>query len=86
MFDNFSDDELFAQEEAEQGLENSYMVLTGKITLEELFVKFPYKVYLAHVPGDAKEEEDIIDDLILHFIYHEEYEKCSELQKLKNDK
>ena len=84
MYEDRKDD-MYAQEHAEQGLENSYMVLTGKITLEELFVKFPYRVYLAHVPGDTEDESAIIDDLISHYIYYEEYEKCVELQKLKND-
>lgn len=82
MFED-KDDDMYTQEYAEQGLDNSYMVLTGKITLEELFVKYPYRVYLAHVPGNVENESAIIDDLILHYTYYEEYEKCVELQKLK---
>ena len=81
---SWKDNDLQTQNNSEIGLENSYLVLTGQITLEELFIKHPYKVYLAHVPGDVDNEKNIIDDLIDHYIYYEEYEKCSELKKLKD--
>ena len=40
---SWRDNDLQTQNNAEIGLENSYLVLTGQITLEELFIKHPYQ-------------------------------------------
>jgi hypothetical protein len=36
-----------------------------------------------HDPGEEP-DDDLYDDMIDHFEYYEEYEKCAELLKLKN--
>lgn len=78
---------MMEQDIAEKALDNAYRLVTGKITLEELFDEaeestddIDKEIYL---PFDPEEDipEDCIEVLLEHYIYHEEYEKCSELVK-----
>ena len=75
------------QEIAEQALNNAYNLIIGKVTLEELFDEaeesiddIDKEIYLPFDP-EGGVPEDCIDVLLEHFIYHEEYEKCTELVK-----
>ena len=76
---------------AEKALNNAYDLIIGNTTMEELFVQANERneltggeVYLPFDPHDGI-PEDCIDILIDHFIYTEEYEKCAELVKVKNN-
>ena len=72
----------------EKAFENSYLILTKKETMDSLLdrkSKFGVKGMLIHDPGEEP-DEDLFDDIIDHFEYHEDYEKCAELLKLKNKK
>jgi len=62
----------------------SYMVLTGKSTLEELG-EFYDQIILAYNPFGSMKlmDGDIYDVLTEYFEEREEYEKCRELQGLK---
>ena len=80
---------MMEQDIAEKALDNAYRLVTGKITLEELFDEaeestddIDKEIYL---PFDPEEDipEDCIEVLLEHYIYHEEYEKCSELVKVQ---
>ena len=67
-------------------MRQSYNILLGKTTLEELlqetarlYVMFnPQRKYVAM-------EDDVYDTLIEYFTYTEEYEKCAELIKAKEN-
>jgi len=81
-----------------QSIENSYLLLTGKATLEELL---SYLTWTLVNEGNAPEDfnEDMmpvffiepgssptfeeIDEMIEHYEYHEEYEKCHFLKEFK---
>lgn len=62
----------------------SYMVLTGKSTLEELGEFYDHIILVYNPFGNMKlMEGDIYDILTEYFEGREEYEKCRELQGLK---
>ena len=70
----------------EKAFENSYLIITKKTTMDVLMEKksqFGMKAMLMHDPGEEP-DDDLYDDMIDHFEYYEEYEKCAELLKLKN--
>ena len=70
----------------EQAFENSYKIITKKMTFEELATKKTLPSLEAHtiLVYDPTEEPDteVIEDLILHFEDREEYEKCAELKRI----
>jgi|TARA_R110002074_G_scaffold53800_6_gene134639 hypothetical protein len=81
-----------------QSIENSYLLLTGKATLEELLSYLTWTlVNEGKTPEDFNEDMlpvffiepgssptfDEIDEMIEHYEYHEEYEKCHFLKEFK---
>jgi hypothetical protein len=64
----------------------SYLLITNQISFDELIeaqveegfglIFDPYDPYI--------NEDDVIDTLLDHFIYLEEYEKCQDLIDIKN--
>ena len=64
----------------EESMTNAYLILTDKLTFNDLF---NYNgCYLPYNP--KKEVEDsVYDDLIDYFCSLEEYEKCSEIKNAK---
>jgi hypothetical protein len=70
----------------DQAFENSYKIITKKMTFEELAKKKTLPSLEAHtiLVYDPTEEPDteVIEDLILHFEDREEYEKCAELKRI----
>jgi hypothetical protein len=68
----------------QKAFENSYKVVTKKMTFEELLnVKstFGQHAILIYDPGEGWDEQ-VIEDLIYYFEDEEEYEKCAELKKI----
>ena len=67
-------------------MRNSYELLLGKKTMDQL-VDENDKLYLIFSPEYkiVSMEDDVYDSLIDYFIYTEEYEKCEEILKAKND-
>ena len=74
------------EELADIAMDNSFDVITGRIEVKNLFDNKDEVFWLAYLPGDKTSERNVIEILIDHYIYHEEYEKCSELVKLKEEK
>jgi len=73
----------------EKAMKNAYNLITRKKTLDDIFYELDEHVIDEfHLPFDPVEEDgrspDIIDMLIEYFTTTEEYEKCSELVKIKN--
>jgi hypothetical protein len=92
--ENHEDDEEFElnfEEEAEvltAAYENTYLIVTKRITLEELLTDHLDSgdfLFLPFDPGVPYTLNLIIDDVIEHFENCEEYEKCAELVKLKEE-
>ena len=66
-----------------ESMTNSYMIITDKLTFEDLL---DYNG--CSLPFDPKKDidNDVIDEIIDYFCILEEYEKCGELKKLKESK
>ena len=63
----------------------SYLIVTNKVTLTQLY-ELDYDFGLIFDPEDPNVDVDeIIDTLLDHFIYLEEYEKCQDLINIKNE-
>lgn len=81
-------------EEFERSIENSFNLLTGKTTVEEICEKASmqngsiqdhnFVVFFLEPEIETKDiSNEDIDTMIDYFIGTEEYEKCAMLQKLK---
>ena len=60
---------------------NSYYVLTKRATVEDIVSRQEFPIFFIN-PGEEL-DEDSLNDMLDYFISTEEYEKCSELIKLK---
>ena len=89
MFDSEDNEiNISLEEEIEllrEAYENSYLIATGKITIQELLEKSEGILFLPFDPSEKNSMIEAIDDTIEFFQNEEEYEKCSELVKAKND-
>ena len=71
----------------QKAFENSYKVITKKVTFEELMnLKgiFGQKAILIYDPSEGYDEY-ILGDVIQYFEEEEEYEKCAELKKILDE-
>ena len=74
----------------EEAMENAYLIITKKLTLDDIYIKFEEDGILNkfYLPFDPMEEDgrstDVIDMVIEYYTGTEEYEKCAELVKIKN--
>jgi len=73
--------ERYDQDILDEAMRNAFSLLTGKFTFEGLM---DLKDELP-LPFNIEEEDPDYDVLIEYFIETEEYEKCAELVKLKNE-
>lgn len=65
--------------------DNSYLMLTGKITMLEFMnvtADTEYTAVLAHDPDEPTRDQ--VSEIIKHFEEQEEYEKCAELKKISD--
>tara|TARA_R110002012_G_scaffold278308_2_gene465880 strand:- start:1576 stop:1815 length:240 start_codon:yes stop_codon:yes gene_type:complete len=73
--------EKYDTEILDDAMQNAYAILTGKYTFDallEMYDELP-------LPFNIEQEEPDYDAMIEYFIEIEEYEKCNELLKLKNE-
>ena len=71
----------------QQANDNTFDVLTGKITMEELFESNNDSIPLLVQAKDIVNLEDrldVLEGMIEYYTEGEEYEKCAKLVKLKN--
>jgi hypothetical protein len=72
----------------EQANNNTFALLTGKITFNKLMNSnrdtIPLLVYSDINDLKIKDKLDVIESMIEYFTEEEEYEKCAELVKIKN--
>lgn len=96
MLENYDNDgdefeELNFEEEAEilsTAYENTYLLVTKKVTIEEIMQEALESgdfVFLPFDPSNLDTIELILDDVIDHFEACEEYEKCAELVAAKKN-
>ena len=71
------------EEEYHESMINSYILLTEKLSWQELF---DHNQCLLPFSVEKNIDNDVIDEIIDYFCTLEEYEKCGELKKLKESK
>jgi len=81
-------DHRYKEEMVNKTMHYSYLLITNQISFDELMeVQIEEGFGLIFDPYDPYiNEEDIIDTLLDHFIYLEEYEKCQDLIEIKKVK
>ena len=62
----------------EESIRNSYYVMTGKATIEDLILRNEFPILFV----DENWRESDVEDMLDYFISTEEYEKCQELVEL----
>ena len=62
----------------EESIRNSYYVMTGKATIEDLILRNDFPILFV----DENWCESDVEDMLDYFISTEEYEKCQELVEL----
>ena len=88
-FDDDIEDEDFAkslEEEIEildEAYRNAYKIAVGEMTVKELLEKAEDMIFLPFDPSAPETFSMIVDDIIQYFADTEEYEKCAELVKIK---
>ena len=77
-----SDLEIFGE-----AMNNAYLLVTDRVSMETLYEALDKGVSNLALPFDPMKHDgksnDVIDMLLEHFTSTEEYEKCSELMKIK---
>lgn len=66
-----------------ESMSNAYILITNKLNFEDLF---EYNGCSLPFPPEKKINNKVFDILIDYFCSLEEYEKCSELKKIKESK
>ena len=74
--------EKYDTEVLDEAMNNAYLIAIGEYTFEELLEKTGE----ACVPFDARTEKPDLESMIEYFIETEEYEKCSILKNLINER
>ena len=69
----------------EAGINNSYLIMTGKLTVEELMENYGKVGSIIFFTSPENYTIEDINEMIEHFEDTEEYEKCMELVYIQND-
>ena len=71
-----------------EAMNNAYLLVTNRISMDSLYQALEKGVGNLALPFDPTQHDgksdDVLDMLLEHFVGSEEYEKCSELMKIKN--
>ena len=87
FFNNNLKNEITDEELARLANDNTFNILMGNITMKELFnqdIDIPLLVDPSQEFLSNTTKMEILDGMIDYYVEVEEYEKCSELLKLKN--
>jgi adenine-specific DNA methylase len=87
FFNNNLQNEITDEELARLANENTFNILMGKVTVKELFdqdIDVPLLVDPSQEFLSNTTKMEILDGMIEYYVEEEDYEKCSELVKLKN--
>jgi hypothetical protein len=77
-FSYYEEDEII-----DEAYYNAYLIITKRMTLEELIYSKGEIAFVPYDPGVPETLEFVLDDIIEYFALTEEYEICSELVKVK---
>lgn len=83
--DEFTDAEALEAEIEilDESYRNAYEIAVGRVTVTDLLSRSRDMIFLPFDPGSPESFSLIVDDIIDYFEGTEEYEKCSELVKIK---
>ena len=87
FFNNNLQNEITDEELARLANENTFNILMGNVTVKELFdqdIDVPLLVDPSQEFLSNTTKMEILDGMIEYYVEEEDYEKCSELVKLKN--
>jgi len=87
-FDDTEDEDLITSLEEEieildEAYRNAFKVITGAMSIQELLDDADDMIFLPFDPSVPETFMMIADDMIQYFEDAEEYEKCSEIMKIK---
>ena len=87
--DDIEDEDYTASLEEEielldEAYRNAYKIATGKMTVRQLLTKADDMIFLPFDPSAPETFTMVVDDIIQYFSDTEEYEKCAELVKIKD--
>jgi len=87
-FDDTEDEDLITSLEEEieildEAYRNAFKVITGAMSIQELLDDAEDMIFLPFDPSVPETFMMIADDMIQYFEDAEEYEKCSEIMKIK---
>ena len=72
----------------DEAMNNAYLLVTNRVDMNVLYKALDKGIGNVALPFDPTthdgKSDDILDMLLEHFVSREEYEKCSELMKIKN--
>ena len=88
-FDDTEDEDLITSLEEEieildEAYRNAFKVITGAMSIQELLDDADDMIFLPFDPSVPETFMMIADDMIQYFEDAEEYEKCSEIMKIKD--
>ncbi len=88
-FDDIEDDDFSKSLEEEieildEAYRNAYRIAVGEMTVKELLDRSEDMIFLPFDPSAPETFSMIVDDVIQYFSDTEEYEKCAELVKIKD--
>jgi hypothetical protein len=70
-----------------EAMSNAYLLVTNRVSMENLYESLDKGLGHLSLPFDPAvhdgKSDDVLDMLVEYFIETEEYEKCSELMKIK---
>ena len=87
FFNNYEKNEITNEELVRLANENTFNILMGNVTVKELFdqdIDVPLLVDPSQEFLSNTTKMEILDGMIEYYVEEEDYEKCSELVKLKN--
>ena len=87
FFNNNLKNEVANEELARLANENTFNILMGNVTVEELFnqdIDVPLLVDPSDKSLSKDKKNEILEGMIEYYTEGEEYEKCAKLVKLKN--
>jgi len=87
FFNNNLQNEITDEELVRLANENTFNILMGNVTVKELFdqdIDVPLLVDPSQEFLSNTTKMEILDGMIEYYVEEEDYEKCSELVKLKN--
>lgn len=87
FFNNNLQNEITDEELVRLANENTFNILMGNVTVKELFdqdIDVPLLVDPSQEFLSNTTKMEVLDGMIEYYVEEEDYEKCSELVKLKN--